>query len=163
MQYLSVTRCLFSVEAELAFSLPLWLLSLFLWNHSCSHLPVKTAPRHLFVWLQQKIAQCHSAFVMIVLFSTAICAQWVILTFLMFILYDYTLQQNFERGLMLVLVFLWFAYKRINQISDFATVVFTLITSLDLFIGWTTFTKLYIGKSKQGTYSIQHVARIKYI
>lgn len=64
----------------------------YLWNQSRSHLPVKTSP--LFVWLQQKIALCHSAFVMIVLFSSAICAQWVILTIFMFSLYYYTLQQK---------------------------------------------------------------------
>lgn len=85
----------------------------YLWNHN--HLPVKTAPRHLFVWLQQKIALSHSAFVMIVLFSTAICAWWVILMFLclFYIIILAKYNNNFHAtktlsGAEFALVFLWF-------------------------------------------------------
>lgn len=82
MQYLSVTKILvFCVPTYLLFShdsLLFELLSLLFVKSERSHLPVESSP--LFVWLQQKIALCHSAFAMIVLFSTAICAQWVILT-----------------------------------------------------------------------------------
>lgn len=102
MQHFSVTKMLVLQKKKHNFHSATTSSSLscchYLWNHSRSHLPVKTAPRHLFVWLQQKIALCHSVFVMIVLFSNAICAQWVILMFFMFILYDYTLQQNFWVG-----------------------------------------------------------------
>lgn len=81
MHYPSVTRMLVyslnitSIQPQVP---SLWVVVIvgFVSN---SHLPGKTAP--LFIWLPQKIALWHSAFVMIVLFSAAICAQWVILIF----------------------------------------------------------------------------------
>lgn len=96
---------------------------------------VKAAPRRLFVWLRQKIALCHSAFVMTALFSTAICAQWVILTFLMFILYDYTLSGRRS--------FSWF-YMRENC-CDYEWRDCTRLTGwihFSLRVSWVTLSKL---------------------